>query len=160
MSNDDSRGNESPDRQDASTPTDQTNNATASIQAHLEALDHLTRTLHARLENPTLEIDGEPVPADRRETARRRCREIRAQASLLGLRVLGPDAAISFRPADGPRPDDTNRGVTTYSGPTPETFERERRGQDHTSNRTSDQTPERNREPDCYDDTDRGERDD
>ncbi|WP_440764700.1 hypothetical protein [Natronorubrum sp. DTA7] len=119
MSNDDSRGNESPDRQDASLPQDPTH----PIETYLEALDTLTRSLHARLHRA--EIDGERVPDETRHQARRRCREIRAEASQIGLLLLGPDAAIHYHPDETDA--DTASGVTTFSGPPPNKFEPDQR---------------------------------
>ncbi|SDJ67979.1 hypothetical protein [Natronorubrum texcoconense] len=147
MSNDDSRGNESPDRQDASLPQ----TPTQPIRTYLEALDTLTRALHARLH--LAEIEGERVPDETRRKARRRCREIRAEASGIGLSLLGPDAAIPYHPDETDA--DTGSGVTTFSGPPPSKFGREHQ---------HDHEPEQNREPDDEDandeDTDNGERDD
>ncbi|WP_238709239.1 hypothetical protein [Natronorubrum halophilum] len=146
MSDDDTRGNESPDRRDASTP-DQTIDPTRPIRTYLETIDRLTRVLHARLRDPAVEIDGEPVAEESRRQARRRCREIRAETSQLGLRLIGPEAAIPYNPDE--TPSGTGRGVTTFSGPSPGKFDRDlERTPDR--DRTSDGHPKTdgNREPD------------
>ncbi len=100
MSNDDSRGNESPDRRNAST-TRITDGGTQPIERRLEAIDYLTRRLLADVQDAT-GID--PSPDTRREVVRR-LREIRAETSRVGLLLIGPEAAIPYRPADEPDPE-------------------------------------------------------
>ncbi|QFU82299.1 hypothetical protein [Natronorubrum aibiense] len=160
MSNDNSRGNESPDRQDASTrdTRTRTDGGTLPLKTHLEAIDHLTRVLLADVHNAR-SID--PDPDTRREVVRR-LREIRAETSQVGLLLIGPEAAIPYRPSDDPDAeipiaDYCGSIVTTYSGPDPESLERERKraGEDNADQSKSDT------DTDCkHDDHERGEYDD
>ncbi|WP_440771405.1 hypothetical protein [Natronorubrum sp. DTA28] len=140
MSNDDSRGNESPDRQDASLPQDSTH----PIETYLEALDQLTRSLHARLHRA--DIDGERVPDETRHQARRRCREIRAEASQIGLLLLGPDAAIHYHPDE--TDTDAGRGVTTFSGPPPNKFDHDQHDEQERASEDQPDTEETDGEND------------
>lgn len=93
MSNDDSRDRNAPDRQDEPTTRDR------PIETRLERLDALTRALLADIQHPT-GTAFEETTARTRQQARRHVLEIRAQASQLGIRVVGPDAAIAYRPDD------------------------------------------------------------
>jgi hypothetical protein len=56
-------------------------------------------------------------------------RQIREEASELGLQVCGPEATMSYRPFEdcGPKADSLEESVVTYSGPDPDEFERVRR---------------------------------
>ncbi|MDQ2052703.1 hypothetical protein RBH26_19840 [Natronolimnohabitans sp. A-GB9] len=123
MSNDDSRDSKTPDRRNESPTT---------IAARLEAIDTLTRTLLEDVHDPQ-GTALEDTSRDTKTTVREHVLEIRAQASLLGIRVLGPEAAIPYRPADDPdeggSPPGYRPAATTYSGPTPEALERERERQ-------------------------------
>ncbi|WP_207891198.1 hypothetical protein [Natrarchaeobius oligotrophus] len=100
MSNDDSRGNESPDRRDA--PTRKKQQTTESVRTRLERIDRLTRTLLIDLERPARNTAFEGLSDDDRRDVRRYLREIRAEASTVGLRVIGPEASIPYRPEDEP----------------------------------------------------------
>ncbi|MXV60959.1 hypothetical protein GS429_02535 [Natronorubrum sp. JWXQ-INN-674] len=138
MSNDDSRGNESPDRQDASPSNirplpDGGEPATQTLRKRLEAIDHLTQKLleDVNAVSPILE----DVDEDTRREARRRLREIRAETSQIGLLLIGPEAAIPYRPDDAPPETTLIAGdgddiVTTYAGPAavhdPEAHDHER----------------------------------
>ncbi|SDR12507.1 hypothetical protein [Natronobacterium texcoconense] len=95
MANDDSRETTTPARQNVSTPAD-----VNSIRDALEVLDQLTYAMLERLHDPSAEIDGDPRSPETRREARRRCREIRAETSQLGLLLYGPEAAIPYRPDD------------------------------------------------------------
>ncbi|PCR91664.1 hypothetical protein [Natrinema ejinorense] len=132
MSDHNSRGLEGPDRSGASMSTARvradggTHNE--SIRDCLTAIDSLTRTLHAAIqaEQATLEH------ADRetRRKAARHVRQIRAEASQVGLLLVGPEAVIPYRPGDDPDRDssstDRSRSFTTsYLGPDAEALERE-----------------------------------
>ncbi|ELZ01814.1 hypothetical protein [Natrialba asiatica] len=112
MSNDETRGNESPDRQYAIDPND-------PLETHLEAIDRLTRALLVKTTPPDAPALDELDATQRREV-RRRLREIRAETSRIGLLLIGPEAAIPYRP----------EGVTTYSGPDPDRFEDDSRRTD------------------------------
>ncbi|WP_323173756.1 hypothetical protein [Natrialba sp. PRR66] len=112
MSNDETRGNESPDRQDAIDPND-------PLETHLEAIDQLTRALLVKTTPPDAPAIDDLEQPQRREV-RRRLREIRAETSRIGLLLIGPEAAIPYRPD----------GVTTHSGPDPDLFEDDSRRDD------------------------------
>ncbi|MCU4741632.1 hypothetical protein [Natronoglomus mannanivorans] len=146
MSDDDSRGNESPDRPHVSTdniraPDDTTGN-TSETRARLEIIDQQARHL---LESASVSEDGEAV---------RHCREIRAEVDRVRLLLLGPEAVLDGVPlevdaeeesgkssgsdndADSPATDFNtdprvpmivHRGerVTTYLGPDPDAYELE-----------------------------------
>ncbi|ARS89858.1 hypothetical protein [Natrarchaeobaculum aegyptiacum] len=106
MSNDDSRGNQSPDRPDAPTRDHPTPEL---IHSHLEQVDALTSTLLAALEAPAPEDDAIDDLSDReRQAVRRHLLQIRAEASQVGLTVLGPEGAISYRPGDGSTANSTS----------------------------------------------------
>ena len=160
MSDDDSRGNESPDRQDESTPDDHRSadrTADDPIRTALEALDTLTRALHANLRNPPAGYDGRPLTNETIPETRRRCREIRAEASHLGLLLYGPEAAIPYNPNASATTDHEPSGATVYSGPEPDAFERERRQtesestNERDSESDSDRTQDRDRGPEARD---------
>ncbi|ELY95671.1 hypothetical protein C483_00959 [Natrialba hulunbeirensis JCM 10989] len=102
MSNDETRGNQSPDRQDALIDPNQ------SLQTHLEYIDSITRALLARTTPPNASAVDHLEPDQRREL-RRHLRQIRAEASRVGLLAIGPEASMPYRP------DTAN--VLTYSGP-------------------------------------------
>ncbi|WP_246084512.1 hypothetical protein [Salinadaptatus halalkaliphilus] len=145
MSNDDSRGNESPDRRDEPTPS-------STIRTHLETLDTLTHALLEALHDPHLEIDGQPPTESDRREARRRCREIRAETSQLGLRLFGPDAVIPYRP-EGSSDADAQGGVTVYSGPESDRLERDRDDEsDATELESADSTDGSEPDPRTHDD--------
>ncbi|AHF99625.1 hypothetical protein HALLA_13340 [Halostagnicola larsenii XH-48] len=85
MSNDDPRGNESPDRQNAST------RATRLFRERLETIDHLTTILlRETTRSPALE---HLEPAER-SAVRRRLREIDAETNRILLLAFGPKATI------------------------------------------------------------------
>ncbi|AFZ73410.1 hypothetical protein [Natronobacterium gregoryi] len=102
MANDDSRETDTPVRQDASTPADTSAplDDTESIRAALETLERLTDAMLERLHDPSAEIGGKPRSQETHREARRRCREIRAETSQLGLLLYGPEATIPYRPGD------------------------------------------------------------
>ncbi|SFS54046.1 hypothetical protein [Halostagnicola kamekurae] len=95
MSNDDPRGNESPDRQDAST------HATRLFRERLETVDHLATIL---LRETTRSQALEHLEPAERRTVRRRLREIRAETNRTLLLVAGPEATIPS-PENDPEPD-------------------------------------------------------
>ncbi|WP_202911852.1 hypothetical protein [Natrialba swarupiae] len=111
MTDDDSRDTKTPDRQDEPTPDTQ-----SSIETRLEHLDILTRSLLEDLERP----DRTPaIDETDRRAVRRHILQIRAEASQAGLRLVGPEATMPYRPGadrDGPR-----RGglVSSSEGPMP-----------------------------------------
>lgn len=129
MSNDDSRGLESPDRPHAS--TDDSRALSDTSRSRLETIDQQARTL---LENVSEDSD-----------AVRHLREIRAEVDRVRLSLLGPEAVLEDLPleadvtrfdgGDSIEPTDTDgdvpmiasRGerVTTYLGPDPDAYERE-----------------------------------
>ena len=130
MTNDDSRDTKTPDRQDESPATELHE---SSIDERLEAIDRITRSLLRDIRRPEKTPLESASPATRTE-AREFVLEIRAQASQFAIRVLGPEAAIPYRPADDPAragdaggspPGYTSSIVTTYSGPEPEALEYE-----------------------------------
>ncbi|WP_200840346.1 hypothetical protein [Natrialba sp. INN-245] len=90
MTTDDSRDTKPPDRRNESTT-----NARPSIETRLEHLDVLTRTLLADLEHPTR---SPRVDETDRRTVRRHLLQIRAEASQAGLRLVGPEATMPYRP--------------------------------------------------------------
>ncbi|ELY97278.1 hypothetical protein C482_13630 [Natrialba chahannaoensis JCM 10990] len=102
MSNDETRGTKTPDRQDAPIDPNQ------SLQTHLEYIDSITRALLARTTPPNATAVDHLEPDQRREL-RRHLRQIRAEASHVGLLAIGPEASMPYRP------DTAN--VLTYSGP-------------------------------------------
>ncbi|AFZ73449.1 hypothetical protein [Natronobacterium gregoryi] len=111
MPTDDSRGHERLNRQAVSTRTYPDGGTDESIQDQLEAIDRLTRSLLADLrtgEATTLEDGNE----DTRREAIRHVREIRAEASRVGLLLFGPEAAIPYRPSDPPLESDRSRSST------------------------------------------------
>ncbi len=94
MSNDEIPGNQSPDRQDASTR----DHATRLFRERLETIDHLTNILlEETTQSPALE---HLEPAERR-AVRRRLREISAETNRTLCLVVGPEATI-------PEPDNTD----------------------------------------------------
>ncbi|QRV15785.1 hypothetical protein JMJ58_02460 [Haloterrigena salifodinae] len=112
MCNDDSRSNESSDRRNG--PTHDNQDA-PFLEEALETIDYLTRTLLADdHKSPTR---FRHCSRARRREIRRRLREIRAEASRIGLVAIGPEAAMPYRPEDDSSPGPS--GVTTYSGPEP-----------------------------------------
>lgn len=98
MSDDNPRGNESPDRQDASTR----NHATRLFRERLETIDHLTNILLEETTRPTALEHLEPAE---RRAVRRRLREISAETNRTLHLVVGPEATIP-----NPEPDNDPRG--------------------------------------------------
>lgn len=137
MSDDDSRGLESPDRSDVSTTARaRTDGGSADdvIRDCLASIDYLTRTLLADVR------DGEALDAletsdyESRREAVRHIREIRAEASQVALLLVGPEAVIPYRAADDPDRETSliaRQGsvTTSYLGPDPGAFHRERERQ-------------------------------
>ncbi|WP_207589861.1 hypothetical protein [Halomontanus rarus] len=131
MSDDDSRGYESPDRPHASTNDDQSHATEARVR--LEIIDQQAQAL---LEN---------IPKD--SDAIRHCREIRAEVDRVRLYFLGPEAVLEGLPleedtteSDGsdsnvpfhidldedvPMVAHEGKRVTTCLGPDPDAYERE-----------------------------------
>ncbi|MDJ1431973.1 hypothetical protein [Halostagnicola sp. A-GB9-2] len=97
MSDDNPRGNESPDRQDASSETD---HATRLFRERLETIDHLTNIL---LEETTRPTALEHLESAEQRAVRRRLREISAETNRTLCLVVGPEATI-------PEPDNDPRG--------------------------------------------------
>ena len=132
-SNDDSRGNESPDRQDASSETDDETSSDdpQPIRAGLETIDELTRTLLEEIRPPHPNaLEG--CPRDDRREIRRRLREIRAEASQIRLFATGPEAAIPYRSRDADESNDPRTGVSVYSEPATDPLERDDTDSDET----------------------------
>ncbi|GAB7020477.1 hypothetical protein [Halostagnicola bangensis] len=94
MSDDNPRGNQSPDRQDASTR----DHATRLFRERLETIDHLTNIL---LEETTRPTALEHLESAEQRAVRRRLREISAETNRTLLLVVGPEATI-------PEPDNTD----------------------------------------------------
>lgn len=163
MSTDDSRGLESPDRSEA--PTDlnpvRTDGGTdRTIRKRIESIDRLTRTLLVDIQTNTAEL--EHVDAETRTEAARHVREIRAEASHIGLSLFGPEASMPYRPPTDLERDvaivDRRRSIaTTYSGPEPEAFERERQ-RDHERDEADDQRGEAEAEDQFHADSDANDR--
>ena len=157
MSDDNSRGLESPDRFDVSTPNargrhnggkpSETKRPAPELRSdggtpddtvreRLESFDRLTRSLLADIQTGEFHADLETADRDARLEATRHIREIRAEASRVGLLLFGPEMAIPYRP-DG---DSSGLSIaapggsltTAYRGPEPEALERERQRQRET----------------------------
>ncbi|ELY63499.1 hypothetical protein [Natrinema versiforme] len=105
MTNDDSRGLESPDRH-ASTETDLDTDA---VRDRLEAITDLTETLLEEVRRT-----GETLDDGTRRDATRRLREIDAEARRVGLELC--DRPLAENPATLVGCDSL---TTTYSGPAP-----------------------------------------
>jgi len=116
-------------RSDGGTPDD-------TVRERLESLDRLTRSLLADIQTGEFHADLETADRDARLEATRHIREIRAEASRVGLLLFGPEMAIPYRP-DG---DSSGLSIaapggsltTAYRGPEPEALERERQRQRET----------------------------
>lgn len=133
MSNDDSRGLESLDRSHVSLSTARAatdgGKPNNPIRDRLESITQLTRTLLADVRNPddhdVLEDVDEPACRD----AKRRLREINAEAGRVGLLLCGPEVELPYGAAD--KSDDdlptivrSDSFTTSYLGPAPGAFER------------------------------------
>ncbi|OAQ52189.1 hypothetical protein HTG_11250 [Natrinema mahii] len=98
MTDDNSRDHEGPDRPDVSIPAASDAELTdGTVRERLEAIDRLTRSLLADIQagaGATSIAD-----ADDRSEACRHVREIRAEASHVGLLLFGPEMAIPYDPA-------------------------------------------------------------
>ncbi|QCC59268.1 hypothetical protein NP511_12650 [Natrinema thermotolerans] len=129
MSDDNSRDHEGPDRPDVSIPSASDAELTAgTVRERLKAIDRLTRSLLADIQAGAGATP--PADADDRSEACRHVREIRAEASHVGLLLFGPEMAIPYDPAahDGDTPEvSRSRSLTTaFRGPEPGTLERNR----------------------------------
>ncbi|WP_222912785.1 hypothetical protein [Natrinema sp. SYSU A 869] len=136
MSNDDSRGLESPDRPHASTPTARASDGKItddSIRERLESITELTRSILTDVrtadETTELAIDDETY----RETTRR-LREIDAEAMRVGLELFGSGVMLPERSDDGDPPTviGCDSLTTTYRGPAPGTVDDVERADDPT----------------------------
>ncbi|WP_126663214.1 hypothetical protein [Haloterrigena salifodinae] len=106
MSNEDSRGNESSDRQDESPST----NDQTAYRPILEAL-------HTHTSNLLKTINDDPeLDPPTRKTARRHCRELRAELEWIHREL--PDPPENVRP-----PIDRPTVITVVSDPAEATFE-------------------------------------
>ncbi|MFA9504388.1 hypothetical protein ACERIM_16620 [Natrinema sp. H-ect1] len=105
MTNDDSRGLESPDRH-ASTDTD-----LDTVRNRLEAITTLTETLLEDVRRTGATLDEET-----RRDATRRLREIDAEARRVGLELCDRPLSVTEDPATLAGCDSL---TTTYSGPEP-----------------------------------------
>jgi len=137
MTNDDSRGLESPDRPHASTPTDRVaydgGMTDESIRERLETIARLTNSILEEVRNPDTTNDLEDLSDETRRGATRRLREIDAEARRVGLELFGPGMLIPSRSAeavDDDRQTDELPTVvgcdsltTTFRGPIPGAFE-------------------------------------
>ncbi|WP_319004346.1 hypothetical protein [Natrinema amylolyticum] len=99
-----------------------------SVRDCLTAIDYLTRTLLAAIRD--VDTDPETTNHETRREAARRVRGIRAEASQVGLLLVGPEAVVPYRPDDDPdrgsSPTDRPRSFTTsYLGPDAGALERE-----------------------------------
>ncbi len=162
MFDDDSRGLEGPDRSDASPSTARVRpdrgerahgsrssparradggTSTDAVRERLESIDRLARSLlvDIRLGEPIADLES--GDRDARREAVRHVREIRAEATHVGLLLVGPEAAIPSRPVDDPDGESVLLArdgslTTSYHGPEPGALERERERQcDGTSER-------------------------
>ncbi|SEP68600.1 hypothetical protein [Natrinema salaciae] len=106
MSNDDTRGNESPDRPDESQ---------RQTTDYRPILEHLDTQITDLLETIT---DDETVDQTTRLKAKRHCRELRAELEWLGRDLLEGEG---WRV---PRRTDRRDGITTVSGPIEAALER------------------------------------
>ncbi|ELY51672.1 hypothetical protein [Natronolimnohabitans innermongolicus] len=147
MSNDDSRGNESPDRRDEPTPS-------SAIRTHLEALDKLTHALLEALHDPRTKIDGRTLADHERREASLRCREIRAETSQLGLLLFGTEALIPYHPEGSVDLADAGSGVTVYSGPDPDALRRDQHTDDTQRDQNTNDPEHDQRSDDTKRDTD------
>ncbi|AGB30432.1 hypothetical protein C488_04287 [Natrinema pellirubrum DSM 15624] len=129
MSDDNSRDHEGPDRSDVSTPSTPDAELTdGTVRERLEAIDRLTRSLLGDIQagtetTPTMDTDA-------RSEACRHVREIRAEASHVGLLLFGPEMAIPYDPAahdgDAPRVSRSSSLTTAFRGPVPGALEQNR----------------------------------
>ncbi|SER20906.1 hypothetical protein [Natrinema salaciae] len=99
-----------------------------TIHDCLAAIDYFTRTLLSAIRDA--ETDLETANHENRREAARHVRGIRAEASQVGLLLVGPEAVIPYRPGDDPdrdsSPTDRSGSFTTTSlGPDAEALERE-----------------------------------
>ncbi|PCR91660.1 hypothetical protein [Natrinema ejinorense] len=132
MSDHNSRGLEGPDRVDVS-PTNARVRADGGTQNESvrdcpASIDYITRTLLAAIQDAETDLDNTDHETHRE--AARHVRGIRAEASQVGLLLVGPEAMIPYRPGDDPdrdsSPIDGPRSFTTsYLGPDAEALERE-----------------------------------
>jgi len=127
MSNDDTRGIETPDRSAESNPTiPRTDGGTLSIRDRLTAIDRVTRTLLVDIHNPS-GTAIEDVDAETRAVAADHVRQMRAEASHVGLALLGPTATMHYSPfaEAGDNAIAVGAFATTYDGPAPGAYGRE-----------------------------------
>jgi len=143
MFNDDTRGIETPDRPAESHPI-YTDGGTPSIRDRLTTIDEVTRALLVALYRPTgTAIEG--VDEATRAQAASHVRQIRAEASHVGLTLLGPTATMHYSPfaeaGDGDLFDaDDEAFTTTPVDPDPECDRsRDSTPADHPDQPTSDQ---------------------
>lgn len=129
MTDDSSRDQNAPDRPDVSIPSTPGSELTdGTVRERLESIDRLTRSLLADIQ---AEAGAMPAAdADARSEARRRVREIRAEASRVGLLLFGPEMAIPYDPAthDGDALAVFPSGslTTVFRGPEPGALEQDR----------------------------------
>ncbi|MDF9744704.1 hypothetical protein [Natrinema salsiterrestre] len=132
MSDHNSRDLEGPDRSVASTsnPRVRTDGGTQNdiVRDCLAAIDYLTRTLLSAIRDA--ETDLETTTHENRREAARHVRGIRAEASQVGLLLVGSEAVIPYRPGDDPdrgssQTDRPRSFTTSYLGPDAEALERE-----------------------------------
>ncbi len=129
MSDDNSRDHEGPDRPDASIPPAPDAELTdGTVRERLESIDRLTRSLLADIQAEAGTMP--PVDADARSEACRRIREIRAEASCVGLLLFGPEMAIPYDPAthngDALVVSRSGSLTTVFRGPEPGALEESR----------------------------------
>ncbi|WP_455447925.1 hypothetical protein [Natrinema thermotolerans] len=129
MSDDNSRDHEGPDRPDVSIPAAPDAELTdGTVRERLEAIDRLTRSLLTDIQSGAETTST--ADADDRSEACRHVREIRAEASRVGLLLFGPEMAIPYDPAahDGDALAVSRSGslTTAFRGPEPGTLEQNR----------------------------------
>ncbi|OAQ52193.1 hypothetical protein HTG_11270 [Natrinema mahii] len=129
MSDDNSRDHEGPDRPDVSIPAASDAELTdGTVRERLEAIDRVTRSLLADIQSGAETTPT--VDADDRSEACRHVREIRAEASHVGLLLFGPEMAIPYDPAahDGDTPRFSRSGslTTAFRGPEPGSLDENR----------------------------------
>jgi len=120
MTNDDSRGLESPDRPHASTPTDRVaydgGTTDESIRERLETIARLTNSILEEVRNPDTTNDLEDLSDETRRGATRRLREIDAEARRVGLELFGPGMLIPSRSAEAVDDDRQTDELPTVVG--------------------------------------------
>jgi len=128
MTDDSSRDQDAPDRPDVSIPSASDAELTdGTVRERLESIDRLTRSLLTDIQSGAETTST--ADADDRSEACRHVREIRAEASHVGLLLFGPEMAIPYDPAandDALAVSRSSSLTTAFRGPEPGSLEQNR----------------------------------